>query len=78
MFHSGDADGIPVIVETDAVVSNTKPELRRFDLLEALDVAFAGFKIAGKSTQDSEGSALIDGTELSLGLLAPDDVLTHA
>jgi hypothetical protein len=33
MFYGGDANGVPVVMEADAVVANTQPELRRFNIL---------------------------------------------
>jgi hypothetical protein len=44
--------------------------------LETLDVAFSGSRIAGQRVKDSCG--LIDGAELDLGLVVPDNVLAHA
>ncbi len=46
MFDGGDADGVFVFVEAHAVVADPQPELWRFDVLETLHVAFAGFQIA--------------------------------
>jgi len=47
-------------------------------MLEVHDVAFAGVQIAGQRVEDTEGGGLIDGAELSLGLVVPDDALAHA
>jgi hypothetical protein len=78
VFYGSDAKGVSVVMETHAVVADPQPELRRFDVLETLDIAFAGFQIAGQRVEDAEGSRLIDGAELSLGLVVPDNVLAHA
>jgi hypothetical protein len=49
VFDGGDAKGVTVVIEADAVVADAQPELRRFDVLEALDVAFAGFQITASA-----------------------------
>ena len=67
-----------MVMETDAVVADAEAELGRFDTLKALDVAFAGFQISGQRVEDTQGSRLIDGAELSLGLIVPDNALAHA
>ncbi len=64
-------------MEADAVVADAEAELRRFDILEALDVAFAGVQIEGQRVEDTEGGGLIDGAELSLGPVAPDNAFAH-
>ena len=78
MLDGGDANGISVVMEADAVVADPQPELRRFDVLQTLDVAFTGVQVASQRMQDAEGGGLIDGAELSLGLVLPDNVLAHA
>jgi hypothetical protein len=70
VFHSGDANGISVVMEADAVVADAKAELGRLDVLETLDVALASVQIAGQRMEDAESSGLIDGAELSLGLVS--------
>ncbi len=59
-------------MEAGAVVAHAEAELGRLDVLEALDVAFAGFQIAGQPVEDTERGGLIDDAELRLGLVAPD------
>jgi hypothetical protein len=78
VFHGSDAQGVFVFMEAHAVVTDAQPELGRFNVLETLHVAFAGFQIAGQRVQDAESSGLIDSTELSLGLVGPENVLAHA
>jgi len=39
VLDAGDFDGIAEVVEAGAVVADAESELRRFDVLEALDVA---------------------------------------
>src|SRR5258708_18525077 len=78
VFHSSDANGISVVMEADAVVADAKAELGRLDVLETLDVALASVQIAGQRMEDAESSGLIDGAELSLGLVFPDNALAHA
>ena len=57
MFYSGDANDVPVVMEADAVVADPQPELRRFDVPETLDIAFADVQIAGQHVQDTEAVA---------------------
>src|SRR5450631_1667696 len=71
VFYGGDADDVSVVMEADAVVAYPQPELRRLDVLETLNVAFAGFQIVGQRMENTEGSGLIDGAKLSLGLVVP-------
>ena len=52
--------------------------LGRLDVLETLDVALSSVQIAGQRTEDAESSGLIDGAELSLGLVFPNNDLAHA
>jgi len=66
VFNGGDADGVFVFVEAHTVVADAQTELRRFEVLQALHIPFAGFQVAGQRVQDAESGGLIDGTELSL------------
>ena len=55
--------------------------LGRLDVLETLDVALSSVRSvqrAGQRMEDAESSGLIDGAELSLGLVFPDNVFAHA
>jgi hypothetical protein len=52
--------------------------LGRLDVLETLDIALSSVQIAGQRMEDAESSGLIDGAELSLGLVFPDNDLAHA
>ena len=58
VFHGGDANGVSLVMEADAVVADAKAELGRLDVLEPLDVAFAGVQIAGQRVEDTEGGGL--------------------
>ena len=78
VFYGGDANGAFVFMEADAVVTHPQPELGRFDVLETLHVALAGFQVASQRVQDAQSSGLIDSAELSLGLVGPENVLAHA
>ena len=49
------------------VVADAEAELGRLDVLEGLNVAFAGVQIAGQRVEDTEGGGLIDDAELRLG-----------
>lgn len=70
-------DSVSLVVEADAVVSDAEAELRGFDILKALDVAFAGTDEARQSMEDAQGGGLVDGAEAGLGLAAPDDLFGH-
>ena len=76
--YSGDANGVAEIMKAHTVVANAQPELGRFNVLETLHVAFAGVQITGQRVEDAKGSRLIDGAELGLGLIVPDNVFSHA
>lgn len=78
MSHGTDANSVSVVMKANAIVADPQPELRRFDALEALDVAFTSLQITGQRVEDTEGGRLIDGAKLTLGLVVPDDVLAHA
>jgi hypothetical protein len=52
--------------------------LGRLDVLETLDVALSSVQRAGQRMEDAKSSGLIDGAELSLGLVFPDNDLAHA
>ncbi len=78
VFDGSDANGVFVFMEAHAVVADAEAELGRLDVLEMLDVALASVQIAGERMEDAESSGLIDGAELSLGLIFPDNVLAHA
>jgi hypothetical protein len=65
-------------MEADAVVANPQPKLGWFDVLKTLDVTLAGFQIAGERVEDAESGVLIDGAQLSFGLVVPDNVLAYA
>ena len=77
VFYREHFDGISEVVEAEAVVADSEPELWRVDVLKAFYVAFAGGEEAGQSVQDAEGGDLIDGAELGLGLVCPDDLPAH-
>jgi hypothetical protein len=47
VFYGGNANDVPEVMEADAVVADSETKLGRFDVLEALDVAFAGVQKAG-------------------------------
>ncbi len=48
MADGKNEDEVAGVVETDAVVAGTEPELGRVDVLEALHIAFASREIAGE------------------------------
>jgi len=78
VFHGGDFECASGHVKADAVVADAEAELRGLDTLETLDIAFPVFKIVGQGAEYAEGGGLIDGSELSFGLLVPDNLFAHA
>jgi len=64
-------------METDAVVSDTQPEFRGFDVLEPPNIAFTRFQVAGQCVKNTQGNWLIDGTQLSPGRIGPENCLLH-
>src|SRR6516164_6792243 len=78
MADGGDAESVSQVMEAHAIVADAQPKLGRLDVLQALDVAFASFQIAGQRVEDTERGVLIDGAQLSFGLLVPDNVHAHA
>jgi hypothetical protein len=77
VLYGEDFDGVAEVMEADAVVADAEPELGRVDVLEALHVAFAGSNKTSQSVKDAEGGGLVDGPELGLGLVCPDDLPGH-
>ena len=75
MFHGEDFDRVVGVTEAIAVAAYAKAELWRFDVLESLDVAFAGCEQAGQGVENAEGGGLIDSAEVGLGPVAPNDLL---
>lgn len=71
MFYGEDHDGVTEIVEADAVIADAEAELWRFDVLESLDIAFAGGEITSHDMQDAERGGLVDSAEVGLGLVGP-------
>ena len=57
MFYGADANSVFVMMEADAVVADSQPELRRFDVLETFDIAFTRFQITSQRVEDTEGGA---------------------
>jgi hypothetical protein len=70
-------DGIAEITKANAVVASAETKLRRFDVLQALDIAFSGGEIAGQNVEDAESRGLVDGAKMHSGLLSPGDPLSH-
>lgn len=61
----------------DAVIPDAETELWRFDILEALDIAFAGDEITSHDMQDAERGGLVDSAEVGFGWVGPGDLLPH-
>ena len=64
-------------MEADAVDADAEAELGRVDALEAFHIAFAGTEETCQGVEDAERGGLIDGAELGLGAVVPDDPLAH-
>ena len=60
VFYGEDQDGVSEIVEADAVVAHAETELGRVDVLESLDIAFAGGKVTSHDMQDAARGGLVD------------------
>ncbi len=52
MLHGRDANAISLVMEADAIFADPQAELGRFNTLGTLDIAFAGFQVAGQSVED--------------------------
>jgi hypothetical protein len=77
MFYGEYFDGVAEIVKADAVIADPETELRRFNILESLNVAFSCRQKACQSVEDAEGRGLVDRAEVGLGLAGPNDLLRH-
>jgi hypothetical protein len=77
VFYGENFDGIAGIVEADAVVADTEAELWRVDSLKTFYIAFAAGNHASHGVQDAESCGLLDGAELGLGPVVPDNFLKH-
>jgi hypothetical protein len=71
VFYGEDQDGISEIVEAGAIVADAETELWRLDVLEALDIAFAGGEITSHDMQDAERGGLVDSAEVNFGRVGP-------
>ncbi len=77
MFYRENHDGIAEIVKADAVVTDAETEFGWFNILEALDIAFARGEITSDHVENVECRGLIDGAKISFSLVGPGDVLSH-
>jgi len=77
MFYGENFYRLVEVAEADAVVADSETELWRLDVLESLDVAFAGSKHAGQSVENAQGCGLFDSAEIRLSAIAPHDLLLH-
>ncbi len=59
------------VMVTDSVVADAEAKLGRFDILEALNVAFASGEEAGQCVKDTEGCRLINSAKVGLGFVGP-------
>ncbi len=77
VFDGEDHDGVNEIVEADAVVAGAETQFGRFDILEALDIAFACGEVTSHNMQNVERGSLIDSAKVSFGGVGPGDLLPH-
>ncbi len=52
-----------------------EPKFRRVGALELLHIAFLGGQKSGQAVQEIDGSLAINGADVSLGLVGPDNLL---
>jgi hypothetical protein len=67
MTDAEDANGIPILVEPDAVFSNPEAILGQIDALELLDVAFAGHSRAVNGGSDAQTRGPIETGQVGPG-----------
>jgi hypothetical protein len=78
MLYCGDLEDFARVVEAEAVVSNTQPELGRFDTLEAFHITFASANEMSQGMKDSQSRGLVNGAKLGLRLVFPGNLFhTH-
>ena len=77
MLHGDNANGVAMIVEKNAVIADAQSKLGRFNILQSLDIAFAGTQIPVQRAQYAYCGGLVDGAKLSSGFGVPDYVLAH-
>jgi hypothetical protein len=76
---TGDFDEVVAeVAEDDAVILSAESVERRFDALEALNVAFFRGEESGQSAKDLDGDRLGDGAEFGFGLIGEGDALSHS
>jgi hypothetical protein len=73
MLDGGNVKSMAEMVEAKAVVADAQPELRWFNVLEALDIALTCDNEMGQGVENAQGGRLVDGAELGLGLALPGD-----
>jgi hypothetical protein len=66
MLYGEDFEGVVPIVKAKPVVAEAQAELRRFDVLESLDIAFTASDESGERVQDAECCLPINSAELGL------------
>jgi hypothetical protein len=77
MFDGENHDGIATIMEPDSVSTDAQAKLGRFDVLKALYIAFPGVNEARQTVENSHRGWLIDGPDIGLCLIGPDDPIGH-
>jgi hypothetical protein len=77
VFYGEHQDGITEIMKADAVVADTETQFGRFDILEALDIAFARGEITSHNMQNADCCSLVDRAKVGFGFVGPGDLLPH-
>ncbi len=77
MFYRDDKDGIAEIVKANAVVATAEAELRRLDILDALNIAFASGEITRHCMQDVESDCLVNRAKVGFGRIGSGDFFPH-
>ena len=73
VFYREHKHGINEIVKADAVIADWQAEFGRFDILEALDIAFARGEITRHNMQNVKSCSLIDSVKASFWLIRSRD-----
>src|ERR1017187_707891 len=75
--HARDFQVVALVAEEEPVVLGTQANQRRFDIAKLLCVPLAGLGITRQRLEDLQGDGLLNAVNVCLGLLGPDDPLTH-
>ena len=71
VFDRQNLKRVAKVIVADPVIADTEAKLRRLDVLEAFDIAFADGEEAGQCVKDTEGCRLINSAKVGLGFVGP-------